>query len=202
MKLETNILGQEKKKINLQNDILKVKKWNWWEKNGEKGWYIQASSAFLDAKLTSNRPSCCWRTSSTTEAREKVKTGSVAITWPQETQKKKKKRPSWWQTGKWIEILYINQNKIIQNSYEKAWALGRMIEFLAMNEKSLAEFSKEEKNEWIYRHCESEKRFKMKQKNNITRECEWIEENKEKENVFGIFDSFSRFLLVLWSFSL
>lgn len=79
--------------IDLHNDILKVKKkWNWCVKNGEKGWYIQASSAFLDAKLTSNRPPCCWRTSFTTEAREKVKTGSAAITWPQETQKKKKKK--------------------------------------------------------------------------------------------------------------
>jgi len=55
-------------------------------------------------------------------------------------------------------------------------------------------------DEYIYRERKSEKRFKMKEKNDG--ECEVIEESKEKENGFEISSPFSRFLLVLCIFSL
>lgn len=59
-------------------------------KDGEKGLlYIQVSSVFLDVEFASKRLACCWRTSSTTEAKENVKAGSVAIFWLQEIHKKK-----------------------------------------------------------------------------------------------------------------
>lgn len=75
--------NNKKKMIESQNQ------WNW-ENNEERG-YIQASSAFLDAKLTSHdRTPCCWRTSSTTETTENGKTCSLVIIRPQKLIKTKK----------------------------------------------------------------------------------------------------------------